>query len=189
MSIRDIVFIALFAAIIAALALFPPIIIPLINVPITAQSLGIMLAGGVLGATRGGLSVILFLVLVAIGLPLLSGGRGGFAVFFGPTGGYLIGWIVAAVVIGFLTERFWHRLNYVSSFLICVFGGIVVLYAIGIPWSAAVADIPVATAAAGSAPFIPGDIVKALIAAVVIVTVKRSYPLIEAERADRPSAA
>ena len=72
---RDVVFIALFAAILAALATFPPITLPLIGVPITAQTLGVMLAGGVIGAVRGGLSIVLFLLLVAIGLPLLAGGR------------------------------------------------------------------------------------------------------------------
>ncbi len=82
---RDIVFIALFAAIMAGLAVFPPIMLPVVGVPITAQSIGAMLAGGVLGAARGGLSMALFLALVAFGLPLLPGGRGGFGVFFGPT--------------------------------------------------------------------------------------------------------
>ncbi len=178
METRDIVYIALFAAIMAALALFPPIMMPVIGVPITAQSMGPMLAGGVLGAKRGGLAVALFVLLVAFGLPLLSGGRGGFGIFFGPTAGYILGWIVAAAVIGYLTERFWDRLNYVSAFLICVFGGVVVLYAIGVPWSAAVAKVTVLQALTGSAPFIPGDILKAVISAVVMVTVKRSYPLI-----------
>lgn len=178
METRDVVFIALFAAIMAALAVFPPITLPVVGVPITAQSLGVMLAGGVLGAVRGGLALVLFLALVAIGLPLLPGGRGGFGVFLGPTGGFLIGWIVAAGVIGYLTERFWARLNYVSAFGICFAGGIILLYAIGIPWSAFVAKISLGTALTGSLPFIPGDIVKCLIAAGVIVIVKRSYPII-----------
>lgn len=178
MEIRDTVFIALFAAIMAALAVFPPITLPLVGVPVTAQSLGVMLAGGILGAVRGGLSIVLFLVLVAIGLPLLSGGRGGFGVFLGPTGGFLIGWIVAAFAIGFLTERFWRHLNFGVAFAICFVGGVVVLYAIGVPWSARVASIPLWTALTGSLPFIPGDIVKCLIAASVIVIVKRSYPII-----------
>ncbi|MBK5933147.1 biotin transport system substrate-specific component [Rhodovulum imhoffii] len=178
METRDIVFIALFAAITAALAVFPPVTLPVIGVPITAQSLGVMLAGGVLGAMRGGLAIVLLLGLLAIGLPLLAGGRGGFGVFLGPTGGYLIGWAVAAFVIGFLTERFWSRLTYPGAFVICVAGGVVVLYAIGIPWSAFVAKVSLGTALAGSLPFIPGDIVKALIAAGVIVIVKRSYPII-----------
>ncbi len=178
METRDVVFIALFAAIVAALAVFPPITLPVVGVPITAQSLGVMLAGGVLGAVRGGLSIILFLILVAIGLPLLPGGRGGFGIFLGPTGGFLLGWVVAAFAIGYLTEQFWHRLNYVLALGICFLGGVVLLYAIGIPWSAFVAKIPVSTALTGSLPFIPGDIVKCLIAAGVIVIVKQSYPII-----------
>lgn len=180
MQTRDVVFIALFAAIIAALAVFPPITLPVIAVPITAQSLGVMLAGGILGAKRGSLAVLLFLVLVAIGLPLLSGGRGGFGVFLGPTAGYLAGWVAAAFLIGYLTERNWTRLNYALAFLFCVVGGVVTLYAIGIPWSAYVAKISLATAFTGSMPFVPGDIVKALIAAAVIMIVKRSYPIIGA---------
>jgi len=178
MTTRDIVFIALFAAIIAVLALFPPVTLPVVGVPITAQSLGVMLAGGVLGARRGALAVVLFLALVAIGLPLLSGGRGGFAVFAGPTAGYLFGWIAAAFAIGALTERAWGGLDFVKAFLICCAGGVVLLYAIGIPWSAMVAKIPLGTAAMGSLPFIPGDLVKAVIAAAAMVIVKRSYPII-----------
>ncbi|WP_420409944.1 biotin transporter BioY [Hoeflea sp.] len=178
MQTRDVVFIALFAAIIAALAVFPPITLPVVAVPITAQSLGVMLAGGILGARRGALAIVLLLVLVAIGLPLLSGGRGGLGVFFGPTAGYLVGWVAAAFVIGYLTEKLWHRLNFILGFLICICGGVVVLYAIGIPWSAYVAKISIAAAFTGSMPFIPGDIVKALIAAAVMIAVKRSYPII-----------
>lgn len=183
METRDIVFIALFAAIMAALAVFPPIALPLLGVPITAQSLGVMLAGGVLGARRGGLALVLFLVLVAIGLPLLSGGRGGFGVFLGPTGGYLIGWAVAAFAIGLMTELFWTRLTHITAFAICAVGGIVLLYGIGVPWSALVAKVPLWTAMAWSLPFIPGDLVKCAIAAVVMVAVKRSYPIIAPRRA------
>ena len=179
MDTRDIVFVALFAAIMAALAVFPPITLPLIGVPITAQSLGVMLAGGVLGAKRGGLSILLFLGLVAVGLPLLAGGRGGIGVFLGPTGGYLIGWIVAASAIGVMVEMFWARLSYLAAFASCVVGGIVLLYGIGIPWSAYVAKIPLTTALVGSLPFVPGDVVKCLIAAAVVVAVKRAYPIIE----------
>ncbi|GLQ29189.1 biotin transporter BioY [Sulfitobacter pacificus] len=183
MTTRDIVFVALFSAIMAALAAFPPVTLPLIGVPITAQSLGVMLAGGVLGALRGGLAVILFLILVAIGLPLLAGGRGGFGVFLGPTGGYLIGWIVAAIVIGYMMERYWIGLNYLKASAGCLIGGVVVLYAIGVPWSAVVVKIPVSTALIGSLPFIPGDVVKALIAAAVVMIVKRSYPIIQPKAA------
>ncbi|MBL4662079.1 MAG: biotin transporter BioY [Flavobacteriaceae bacterium] len=178
MHTKDIVLIALFAAIVAVLGVFPPITLPVVAVPITAQSLGVMLAGGVLGAKRGALALILFLSLVAIGLPLLSGGRGGFGVFFGPTAGFLIGWIITAYTIGWMVERYWEKLNYISAFLICSFGGIVLLYIIGIPWVAFVAKISILAATTGSLPFIPGDIIKVLIASAVIVTVAKSYPVI-----------
>jgi len=178
METRDIVFISLFAAITAGLAVFPPITLPVVGVPITVQNIGPMLAGGVLGAKRGSLSTVLFLLLVAIGLPLLPAGRGGFGVFLGPTGGYLIGWIFTAFVVGCLIEVFWHQLNYLNAFLALVLGGIVVLYAIGIPWSAFVAQISIWTAFVGSLLFFVGDFIKCLLVAVVIVIVKKSYPII-----------
>lgn len=181
MQTRDLVLIALFAAIVAVLGVFPPITLPVVSVPITAQSLGVMLAGGILGAKRGALAMVLFLVLVAIGLPLLSGGRGGFGVFFGASSGFLIGWIFAAFVIGMLVEKFWNKLNYVTAFIACVAGGIVLLYAIGIPWIAVAAKIPLSKAFFGSLPFLPGDVIKAVIASGVIVTVAKSYPIIKAK--------
>lgn len=183
MTTRDIVFIALFAAITAVAGAFPPITLPLIPVPITAQSLGVMLAGGVLGAKRGALSIILLLVLVAIGLPLLSGGRGGLSVFFGATAGFLFGWVVAAFAIGYLTEKFWNGLSFIHAVLICAFGGIVVLYLIGMPWISLSAGIPLSKAIGGSIAFIPGDLVKCVIAAGVMITVKRAYPIIGARAA------
>ena len=183
MNTRDIVYIALFAAVVAALGVFPPVTIPAINVPITAQTLGVMLAGGILGARRGALAMVLFLLLVAVGLPLLSGGRGGFGVFFGPSGGFLFGWIAAAFVTGFMIERLWLKLNTGYAFLSCVIGGIVVLYTIGVPWLAATAQLPLSQALIGSLAFVPGDLIKAVLAAVIIVTVKRSYPVISVSQA------
>ncbi len=178
MVIRDSVYIALFAAIIVGLGAFPPITIPAVGVPITAQSLGVMLAGGILGAKRGALALVLFLVLVAIGLPLLSGGRGGFAVFASASGGFLISWIVGAYMTGLLVEKFWAKLSFEKALFATVIGGIVVVYSIGVPWVAVVAKISFTKAFVGSIAFVPGDIVKALIAAAVIVVVKKSYPII-----------
>jgi biotin transport system substrate-specific component len=89
--------VAIFTGIIAVLGLVPALPIPGMPVPITLQTLGVMLAGAVLGARKGGASVLLFLALVAIGLPLLAGGRGGLGVFAGPSVGFLIGWPIAAL--------------------------------------------------------------------------------------------
>ncbi len=104
MQTTTLVRICLFAAIIAVLGLLPAI--PLAGgVPITAQTLGVMLAGVILGGRQGALAVLLFLFVVALGAPLLAGGRGGLGVFFGPSVGFLIGWIPAAYVRGALMDR------------------------------------------------------------------------------------
>lgn len=182
----DIVYIALFAALTASLALFPPITLPVIGVPISAQSMGPMLAGAVLGARRGALSMLLVIALVAIGLPILSGGRGGLGVFAGPTVGFLLGWVPAAWVTGVLHELGWRKLTTVSSFTHAAVGGIVVLYIIGIPVLAFQAGLDLKTAAAGSMAFIPGDLVKAALTAVIAVSVKRAWPIIRP--AAEPSA-
>jgi len=183
MKISDIVYIALFAAITAVLGLAPPVTLPIVPVPITAQFLGVMLAGSILGAWRGGLALLLFIALVAAGLPILAGGRGGLGVLlFSPSAGFLLAFPIAAFVIGWLTERFWQRLDIVRAFLINVVGGIGVVYALGIPGVAIMGDLSLVQAAIGSAVFIPGDIIKAALAAAAAVFVRRGYPLIEGAR-------
>lgn len=182
MNTRDIVYVALFAAFVAALAVFPPLVLPVIGVPITAQSMGAMIAGSVLGAKRGGAALALFVALVAAGLPLLPGGRGGMAVIAGPGGGFILSWILAAYVTGLICERLWANLNWVKAFAASVTGGILVLYPLGIAWISMVTGLSYFEAAASSIGFIPGDLIKAGIAATVAATVRRSYPLIEAPR-------
>lgn len=176
MSTRDIVLIALFAALTAALGLFPPIFV--VAVPITAQSLGVMLAGSVLGAKRGGLAILLFMVLVAIGVPVLAGGRGGFGMFASPSGGFLLSWPIAAFAIGYMTERLWGQLNIFSAAVINIVGGIILIYACGIPWLAATTELSLFKALLVSANYVPGDVIKVAAAAVVAVAVKRAYPII-----------
>ncbi len=182
MRIQDIAYIALFAALTAVLGLIPKIDLAIIPVPITAQTLGAMLAGSVLGARRGALSQVLFVLLVAAGLPLLAGGRGGLGIFAGPTVGFLLAWPLAAFAIGATTERMWTQLTFFHSFAFNIIGGIVIIYAFGIPVLALVAGLPLMKAAALSAVFLPGDILKAALAAAVAMFVKRGYPLIESSR-------
>jgi biotin transport system substrate-specific component len=153
-----------------------------VPVPITAQTLGPMLAGSILGARRGAASQGLFLLLVAAGLPLLSGGRGGLGVFAGPSAGFVLAFPVAAVVVGLLTERFWRGLNLFTSFAFNVIGGVFAVYLLGIPVLAMVAGLPLTQAAAASMVFVPGDLVKAALAASVAIFVKRGYPIIGQER-------
>ena len=180
MSTRDMVFVALFAALTAACAVFPPVALPFVPAPIVVQNVGVMLAGSILGARRGGLALLLFVVLVALGMPLLTGWRGGFGVLVGPTGGFVLSWIPAAFVVGWLVEKCWARLAFWNLLLCNVVGGIVVVYAIGIPWLAVVAGMELLPAFTGSLVFVPGDLAKAVVASLAALIVKRSYPLIRA---------
>lgn len=173
---RDIVHCALFAAIVAALGLVPPIPIGFIPVPITAQTLGVMLAGAVLGARRGLIALLLVVLLAAVGLPILSGGRGGLAVLLGPTGGFALAWPLGAFATGWLAERR-ERPGLLSLFACCVAGGIGVVYLGGISWLAVVSGLPWHQAALGSLAFVPGDLIKAGVAAFAAVTLRRAYPL------------
>ncbi|MCJ8053145.1 biotin transporter BioY [Shinella curvata] len=183
MKTRDIVLIALFAAIIVVLGLLPPITLGFIPVPITAQSLGVMLAGCILGARRGAAAVLLVLLLVAIGLPVLSGGRGGLAVFAGPTAGYLVGWVFGAFVCGLIAERLVREeqpeLSQLLSFLAAaVIGGIGVVYLFGMPWLAYMSGKAFFETAAASLVFLPGDLIKAFVAMLAGRAVLAGYPLL-----------
>lgn len=171
---RSLSHIALFAALIAVLGFVPQIMLPF-GVPITAQSLGIMLCGTVLGAKRGALAVLLFLGLVALGLPLLSGGRGGLGVFASPTVGFLIGFPVASFVAGLVTEKL--RLGILPAAGIGAFlGGVVALYAFGIPGLALMLDKTLAEATLMVTAFLPGDMIKVVLAALITQGIARMRP-------------
>ncbi len=171
---RNLTHIALFAALIAILGLVPKIDLAA-GVPITAQSLGIMLCGTVLGARRGALAVILFLVLVAAGLPLLSGGRGGLGVFASPSVGFLVGFPVAAFVAGWVMERTTLTPG-VAATAASVIGGIGVLYVFGIIGMSVMLDKTLTEASYLAVAFLPGDTVKAVLAGMVTQSLARMRP-------------
>ena len=173
---RNVAQIALFTALIAALGLIPQLTLAF-GVPITAQSLGIMLCGTVLGARRGGYAALLFVGLVAIGLPLLSGGRGGLGVFTSPTAGFVFGFPVAAFATGLVMERLRGIGAGSAAGIAATVGGIVVLYAFGISGLALVLDRPVGQAALLVTAFIPGDLVKAVLAGLITAALVRARPL------------
>lgn len=175
MKIQDLVYVALFAAMTAALGLIPKIDLGFLPVPITAQSLGPMLAGSIIGARRGAISQALFILLVAAGLGLLAGGRGGLGIFATPSAGFILAWPLAAAVTGLIVERLWANLSFLKSFAANIVGGILVVYACGVPVLAFMTSFEVAL---GSAAFIPGDLVKAFLAASIAMFVKRGYPII-----------
>lgn len=174
MKLRTLVMIPVMTALVAALGILPPIAVPFLPGPsITAQTLGVMLAGIVLGAWGGAASQLVFIMLVAFGAPLLAGGRGGLAVVVGPTAGYLWAWPVAAWLIGYLTDRT-RVLTAPKLFSYSVLGGILVIYAGGIPVYSLVTGTPLVVAAVGNWVFVPGDLLKAGAAAAVGLAVRRA---------------
>lgn len=178
MSTRDLAYVALFAAVTAALGVLPAVPVPVVPVPITAQSLGPMLAGALLGPRRAAWSQLTFVGLVAAGLPLLAGGRGGLAVFLGPSGGFVLAFPVGAAVVGLVATRFGTRYDLPRALLATVTGGVLAVYAVGVPYLAAISGVALWQAALGSLVFVPGDLVKAVVAAAASVTVRRAYPLV-----------
>ncbi|MGO2111683.1 MAG: biotin transporter BioY [Pseudoclavibacter sp.] len=172
----DITRIAVFAALLAVLGLPGPI--PLFGgaVPITAQTLGVMLAGAVLGPWRGAASVAVLEVLVAVGLPLLSGGRGGLGVFFGPTAGYLVGWIAGVIVIGLIARAGGGRPRWWRTAIACIVGGVGVIYLVGIPVQSLVTGLGLGETIISSLVFLPGDFVKVAVTVLVVQALWRAYP-------------
>ncbi|GAA1833090.1 biotin transporter BioY [Agromyces salentinus] len=172
----DLAQIAVFAALIAALGLPGALYLGGTAVPITFQTLGVMLAGAILGARKGFLAVLLLIALVAAGLPLLSGGRGGLGVFVAPSVGYLLGWLLGAAVIGWATARLLPRYRILPALLWTALGGIVAVYLIGVPVFAAITGTPLGAAATASLVFLPGDLVKVVVTVLVAKGVHRAWP-------------
>jgi len=154
--------VSMFTAILAVLA-YVAVPLPFSPVPVTGQTFGIMLTGLLLGKKRGVMSVVLLLLLGVIGVPVFSGGRAGLSVLVGPTGGYLLGWILSVVVIDELRSRIQGFKGMAIASLI---GGVLVVYAVGVPWLAASTGMTLGAAlTAGALPFIPGDLFKVAVAA------------------------
>lgn len=173
-SATDLARTVVFAAFIAVLGLFPGLYLGGSPVPIVLQNMGPLLAGSVLGARRAGASVLLFLALVALGLPLLSGGRGGIAPFAGPTAGFIVGWLFSAIAVGVIVQRAMPKPG-LPILLLANLAGVVVDYVLGVLWwGLYTGDLP--TAALQSLVFIPGDAVKLTLVSLVAVAVHRALP-------------
>lgn len=163
MDTRALVRVALFAAIIASLGLLPKFDLPLAGgVPITAQTLGVMLAGALLGPRQGPLAVLLFLFVVILGAPLLAGGRGGLGVLFGPSVGFLIGWVPGAFLTGLVVRALARFGAFASATAASIVGGIIAIYVCGVPVLAYKTNMTLWQALLGSAGFLPGDLLKAI---------------------------
>jgi len=138
-------------------------------VPITGQTFGVLLVGGALGFRRGLIGVGLYVLLGVIGLPFFAEGKGGVSIIWGATGGYLIGFVVAGALVGRLAELGWDRR--LGGALGAMLLGSAVIYAIGLPWLAVVtSSTPAEAMELGLTPFLVGDALKLMLAAVLFPT-------------------
>jgi len=171
----------------ALTAIAAQIAVPMWPVPITGQTLAVLLVGLSLGAVRGGLSLALYAVLGIVGLPVFSDSSSGWNIIAGPTGGYIIGFIFAAVLTGWLAQLSWDRK--IVRAILAAFAGTAVTFAVGLPWLAAslgTLGLPndlQSVLTAGLYPFIVGGVVKAILGAGIVTL---SWAAIR--RADRRSA-
>lgn len=173
---RDLAQIAVFAALIAALGLPGTLQIAGNAVPITLQTLGVMLTGSLIGARKGALAVLTFLVLVACGLPLLAGGRGGIAFLTtSPTAGYAWGFLLGVVVTGLLTHRILPAYPLWLGLLVNAVGGVLAVYLVGTLWLAVRTGL-LGPAVVGNGIYLPGDALKVVVATLVVKQVHRAHP-------------
>lgn len=172
---RDLAQIAVFAALIIVLGLPGQINIGSSGVPITLQTLGVMMAGALLGARKGMLSVAT-VMLLGLALPVLAGGRTTLTSLAGQTVGFLIGWLPAVAVIGWLSTRMLPHYRVLPGIAVNLLGGIVVLYAFGIAGMMLRADLTLWAALAYNVMFLPGDVLKAIVTALVAAQVHHTYP-------------
>ena len=167
---------AVFAALIAALGLPGTITIGPSGVPITVQTLGVMLAGSILGPRKGALAVALFTILAVAGLPILAGARTGLVSLSSPTAGFFVGWLPAAVVIGGLTALMMPRYRVWWGIAINIVGGMAVIYAFGTAGLMLRTDLSWWAALSTNGIYVPGDLAKAVVTAFVAAQVHRARP-------------
>ncbi|OEL04143.1 biotin biosynthesis protein BioY [Staphylococcus succinus] len=167
MTTKYLVYTGLMTAIIAVLGFVPAIPLPIMPVPIVLQNIGIFLAAILLGRKYGTLSVIILLMLVATGLPLLSGGRGGIGVFAGPSAGFLFMYPVVAYLIGLVRDLYFKKINFIVLLITTILIGAVLLDVVGTIIMGLITNLPISKSITLSLVFIPGDIVKAIIASLV----------------------
>ncbi|MDR1711616.1 MAG: biotin transporter BioY [Propionibacteriaceae bacterium] len=181
----DLALVAVFAALLAVFAVVPGIPMPGSTVPITLQTLGVLLAGLVLGPWRGFLAVVLYLIVGFAGVPVFASGTGGLAVFTSMSIGYLVAFPVAALVAGWLAAFFVRRGfkgRYVWLTVAAAVGSFLIIDPAGIAGMMFVGQTDFLTAFAWNLPFVLGDAVKCFAAAAIAVAVNKAFPVLLAAR-------
>lgn len=164
-------------AVAALTAAFAQVSVPLGPVPFTLQTAGVFLAGLLLGPVWGGFALVLYLLVGIAGAPVFSGGSAGLGVVTGPTGGFLVSFPIAAAIIGGIVHRRVEPRSpdgiTLGLAVVALLVGLAVVYAVGVPWFAAVQDVSLAKAnSLAGVKFVPGDLLKA---GAVLVLVRGGY--------------
>lgn len=147
------------------IALTAQISLPMWPVPVTGQTFGVLFLAALLGRRRGVAAVMAYLAQGALGLPFFQGGTAGTAVLVGPTGGYLAGFVAAAYVVGWLCERGWDRR--METAVVAMIAGNLTIYGVGLLRLANFVPVD-ELLLVGMVPFLPGDILKIVLAAVLL---------------------
>ena len=179
--LRDVLLVVGFSALIAVSSRLE-IHLPFTPVPITLQTLFVLLTGAALGSRRGALAMLLYLAEGAVGLPVFAGGVGGFMyLLLSPTAGYLWSFPIAAFVVGWLCERRLDRQFWTSVF--AMLPGSLIIYAIGLGWLVLVVHLSLYGAfLAGMLPFLPGDLFKLVVAALLLPS---AWAIVRAVKRDK----
>jgi biotin transporter BioY len=141
------------------------VLLPFSPIPVTAQTFAVLMIGTLLGAKRGGLAALAYIIQGALGLPVFAFG-GGFVELLGPTGGYLIGFIPAAYITGYLAQKGWDRR--IGTTILAMILGNIVIYSFGLLWMSRLMGISKSVLSVGLYPFIVGDLVKIVLAAAIL---------------------
>lgn len=171
LSVKNMILVGLFGAL-TAVGAWVTIPLPFTPVPVTLQVFLVLLSGAVLGAYFGALSQIVYVLLGAVGLPVFSGAKGGIGVLFGPTGGYLLGFVIGAYFVGLLIQAK-EKPGY--FYVLCaMMGGVLFIYLAGYLQLMLITKMDYRAAfVAGVMPFIGFDVVKALFAAYIALEIKK----------------
>ncbi len=154
------------ASLVIALSAQVAIQLPFSPVPITGQTMAVLLVGALLGSRRGALAVLAYIAEGLAGLPVFAGGAAGLTRLFGPTGGYLVGFVAAAFLVGWLAERGWDR-RFGTTLAAMTLGNLVI-YGVGAVWLAVFVGGVSRAWSLGVVPFLPGDAIKIVLAAVLL---------------------
>lgn len=169
-SLHGFIYSALFAALIIVLGF---ISIPIGPVPISGINLGVMLAASILSPKRASCSILIVILLGAVGLPVFSGFTGGMGMLLGPRGGYYLGFVVGA----YITALCRGEVSWIRLFFANILGSIIIEYAVALPWLVFVTKLQLMQSIfVGFLPFMPGDILKIILTTIFVTTLHKNAP-------------